>query len=241
MVGAQRSGTTYLYHMLDEHPEVCMAKPVFPEPKYFLSKNAPDQLSFYEEKFYAHADQRTLIFGEKSTSYYESHEVAARLKRAYPESAIVFMLRNPVDRAISNYRYSVMNGLETRSLREVFLKNNPPPGRPSHLSTDPFQYIDRSDYLKFIQKYLQHFNRSKVLILVLENLANNAKAIQEVYRYLEVDDKYIPADLSKIINPIEENDLEDDDEVQRKLYSVFEEKVQALEEYLAMDLSVWKK
>jgi len=240
IVGAQRSGTTYLYHMLDAHPEICMAKPVSPEPKYFLSKDAPDQLSLYERKFYAHADHRTRIFGEKSTSYYETDNVAARIKRAYPESVIVFLLRNPVDRAISNYHFSVMNGFETRSLREVFLKKTPPPRRPSHLSANPFRYIDRGDYLNYIRKYLQHFDQNKVLILVLENLANKAKTIQEVYRYLGVDDKYVPADLNERINPKEKNDFEDDDEVQRKLYTVFEDKIKALEEFLLLDLSIWK-
>ena len=36
IVGAQRSGSTYLYNLLDGHPDVCMAKHVRPEPKYFL-------------------------------------------------------------------------------------------------------------------------------------------------------------------------------------------------------------
>jgi hypothetical protein len=36
IVGAQRSGTTYLYHLLSEHPSINMATPVWPEPKFFL-------------------------------------------------------------------------------------------------------------------------------------------------------------------------------------------------------------
>jgi hypothetical protein len=227
--------------MLDAHPEVCMAKPVFPEPKYFLSKDAAERLSIYERKFYPHADQRTRIYGEKSTSYYETENVAARIKSAYPESIIVFLLRNPIDRAISNYRYSVMNGFETRSLGEAFVKKTPPPEQPSQLSTNPFRYIDRGDYLKYIQKYLRHFDQSKILILVLEHLAKNARAIQEVYRYLGVDDTFVPVDLNKMINPIEGNDFEDTDDVQRRLYSIFEDKVEELEKFLSMDLSIWKK
>jgi len=38
VVGAQRSGTTYLYNVLDEHPQIFMAKPVRPEPKFFFPK-----------------------------------------------------------------------------------------------------------------------------------------------------------------------------------------------------------
>src|SRR5699024_6997393 len=53
IVGAQRSGTTWLYKMLDQHPEVAMAKPMRPEPKYFLRDDATTRpLAQYEKTYY---------------------------------------------------------------------------------------------------------------------------------------------------------------------------------------------
>ena len=51
IVGAQRCGTTYLYNLLDEHPEIEMAKPVKPEPKFFMKDDLFEKgLDFYKEK-----------------------------------------------------------------------------------------------------------------------------------------------------------------------------------------------
>ena len=53
IAGAQRSGTTYLYRLLDEHPEIEMAKPERPEPKFFLLDELHARgLKFYENHFF---------------------------------------------------------------------------------------------------------------------------------------------------------------------------------------------
>ena len=53
IIGAQRSGTTYLYHLLDEHPEICMARPLRPEPKFFLKNELYARgLEYYETCYF---------------------------------------------------------------------------------------------------------------------------------------------------------------------------------------------
>ena len=94
IIGAQRGGTTYLYRVLDDHPEIYMAKPLKPEPKYFLSQDCQKNLDSYEKKYFDDAPRGTKIFGEKSTSYYENTSVAKRIKTAYPKSKIILILRN---------------------------------------------------------------------------------------------------------------------------------------------------
>jgi hypothetical protein len=110
IVGAQRSGTTYLYNILDEHPEICMAQPVKPEPKYFLNKKLLDINIDEYYKMYYYENKKIKIYGEKSTSYYENEEVAKSIALTFPLTKIIFILANPVDRAISNYKFSVQNG-----------------------------------------------------------------------------------------------------------------------------------
>src|SRR5712691_8572726 len=104
IVGAQRCGTTYLYRLLDEHPEIEMAKPLRPEPKFFLDDDRfPLGLSYYESQFFSEAGPR--VRGEKSTSYIESDVAAQRIKATLPGAPMVAVLRDPVERAISNYRF----------------------------------------------------------------------------------------------------------------------------------------
>jgi len=57
IAGAPRSGTTWLYHLLDRHPEVYMAKPVRPEPKFFLVDELYERgLQHYIDTWFAGSD-----------------------------------------------------------------------------------------------------------------------------------------------------------------------------------------
>ena len=100
IVGAQRSGSTLLYKILSSHSQICMAKPYFPEPKYFL-KNYKVNKNYFK-KFFKHYKNENYI-GEKSTSYLEYIFVAKRINKNFPDAKIFIILRNPADRAISNF------------------------------------------------------------------------------------------------------------------------------------------
>jgi hypothetical protein len=75
---------------------------------------------------------------------------------------------------------------------------------------------------------------------VLEKLTASQKGIREIYRYLGVDDTFVPANLDKMTNLIEGYDYKRDEEVERRLSAVFEEKIRDLEKFLSLDLSLWK-
>ena len=121
IVGAQRAGTSYLYQLLDEHPEIEMAKPAKPEPKFFHVDTLYQHGLEYYKSFYFQEGTSVCIRGEKSTSYMESEKAAYRIAQAFPDGKILFLLRDPIERAISNYWFSVGNGFEQLSMREAFL------------------------------------------------------------------------------------------------------------------------
>jgi hypothetical protein len=86
LVGAQRSGTIYLYHVLNEHPDIEMAVPIKPEPKFFLAPNSMELgVEHYEATFFK-GKPGASIRGEKSTSYIESEAAAGRIAAAFPDS-----------------------------------------------------------------------------------------------------------------------------------------------------------
>ncbi len=83
VVGGQRCGTTYLHGLLDEHPEIAMARPARPEPKVFLSDELSGRgLEWYRSTYFAHATDEKVL-GEKSTSYLED-PLAADPRRGGP-------------------------------------------------------------------------------------------------------------------------------------------------------------
>jgi hypothetical protein len=124
VIGAQRCGTTYLQSLLEAHPEITMARPARPEPKVFLAEASVERgRDWYHRTFFGHATDERLL-GEKSTSYIEVPEAADRACRVLGEDTLILaLLRDPVARAVSNWRFSTDNGLEQRPLETALREN----------------------------------------------------------------------------------------------------------------------
>ncbi|MFO0947850.1 MAG: sulfotransferase [Planctomycetota bacterium] len=240
--GAQRSGTTTLYHLIDQHPEVYMAKPVWPEPKFFVreSLTAADRDEYLAKWFSSTHDAKAI--GEKSTSYLETIGSAERMKRWFPNMKAVFILRNPIERAISNYRYSRKNGLEKESL-DFALRNEKTrvesqrfPGVSGH----PFAYVRRGRFIEFLDQYLQAFPREQLLILLNDDLESRPEqTCHEIYQFLGVDVDYKPSRLHERHNVHVPDDLRLSRETLDWLMEEFREPNRRLAEVLARDLSRW--
>ena len=104
IVGAQRTGTTYLYNHLQNHPSICMLEPLQPEPKYYLQPLSKIDKSEYLKLF--NNKKRSKALGEKATTYIESKTTALKIKKHFPDGKIIICLRDPVERALSNYFFS---------------------------------------------------------------------------------------------------------------------------------------
>jgi len=240
IVGAQRSGTTYLYTILDEHPEICMAKPVKPEPKYFLN-NEYDESEYYNI-YYRHTTKDTKIFGEKSTSYYENEEIAKKISTSMPQSKIIFILADPVDRAISNYKFSYENGIETRSIEDVFLNQIPIDTSKYTTSVNPFDYKERGIYYRYLEYYYTYFPKENIKIIIKEDLVGNIRAIEKLYDFLDLDNSYIPVSLNSKINPskssINSHSLS---LVEDKLADFYQDYNKILKDKYMIDINLWRK
>jgi len=185
IAGAQRSGTTYLYNFLDSHPGIQMAKPVKPEPKFFIGDEFKKGKRFYLSKYFKNLES-TKVIGEKSTSCLEYSFVPERVLSYFPKAKALISLRNPSERAISNYFFSKNSGLETRSLSEVFLEHKPPPELVKKTSVSPFNYLERGHYSKYLEPYLANF-RHNLKIILFEDLVVNPTVREGILCFLEID------------------------------------------------------
>lgn len=200
IAGAQRCATTYLYHLLDQHPAITMARPMRPEPKYFIRADAMDDRDTYRSDFFAGA--KTSWLGEKSTSYIEHPSAAARIARTFPDAEIFFVLRDPVERAISNYCFSVMNGLETLSLEDALDAEEQRAVQPADgLSVSPFAYVGRGHYARQLDSWIAHFPREHLHILTTERLVgDSASTLRDIFGALGVDPEVTLAGLEGAVN-----------------------------------------
>ena len=240
IIGAQRSGTTYLSSSLDMHPLINLAKPIKPEPKTFLSESSSRDA--YIRKY--HSPETTIgctAFGEKCTSYYETPGVVENIYSAFPEAKIIVMLRDPVQRALSNYFFSLENGLETRTLREVFIDDVDPPILSQVVSVSPFDYLGRGQYVKYLSPYLERFGAENIKLILFESFIQHPQSeLIDLWDFLGVS---CVSSMDITDTPLR-NESSNKSDVSQDVFDVlnlfYEDEINRLEDVLKRDLSVWR-
>jgi hypothetical protein len=183
-IGAQKSGTSWVYACLYEHPEICA--PV-KEIHFFSRPRFEKGIGWYESHFQKCVEGKKK--GEFSTSYLYSKEAPSRIHTLYPEAKIIAILRNPVDRAVSQYRNSIKSGeiTETTSF-EDFAK-------------DEKSVLEQGLYSVQLERYFKLFPKEQILVLVYEDIKKDPKAfMKRIYQFLDVDDIFESSMLTSEIN-----------------------------------------
>jgi hypothetical protein len=189
LVGAAKAGTTSVYNHLDRHPAIYMSP--MKEPHFFSRiEPAPRWRDFFPHvanegdylALFAGATNEDFL-GEASTSYLWDRQAAERIKRVVPEARILIMLRDPIDRAYSQYWNDVREGIERRSFLDALREENRSgPGRWGVSSL----YIDCGRYADQVEAYLDRFG-VRVHVSFFEHLARDeARAIGEIHTFLGV-------------------------------------------------------
>jgi len=118
IVGAQKAGTSSMVIYLSEHPDVSV--PLNEIHFFDIDERYKKGLKWYEKHFKKWNGQKAI--GEKTPIYMYLEKVPARIAKDLPNIKLIFMLRNPTDRAWSNYWMRVRKGREFLSFREVLDK-----------------------------------------------------------------------------------------------------------------------
>lgn len=188
--GAPRSGTTSLAQALDQHPEIVMAKPLIPEPKVFFRPALPGPnpyLAYYSEFF---REDETRLRGEKTSNYFENEDAFRRLSKTFSRMRFLFIVREPVDRAYSNYLWSRRNGLENLSFEQAVAEEgqriSPLPAENTHAR--PYDYLTRGNYGTFARRFIEAFGRDNVGFFLYERLHDEpAILLEAVQRFIGVE------------------------------------------------------
>ena len=195
--GAQKGGTTTLQTLLAAHPQVFL--PVCKEVHYFSLHHDRGE-AWYAEHFSAAKPSQNC--GE-ITPYYLFHpEAPGRIQALLPNVRLVLLLRDPVERAVSQYFHSVRLGLEPLTMEQALAAEperlagaeavlGSPGGR--HRSHQEHSYLGRSRYEQQLERYLSLFRREQLLILRSEDLfADPGRIWERLLRFLELDPHPLP-------------------------------------------------
>jgi hypothetical protein len=185
IIGAQRCGTTYLVKKMQEHPDITVAEPIFPEPKFYLKgenqEKGPEE--YYQTLFHNIISK---LYVEKSTSYMENPKVAECISRHFPEASIIVMLRNPIHRAISNYFFSKKNGLENLDLEDAFAAEEERLVNKAwkDISVSPYAYKLRGHYINYLKIWSHFFKQNNIHIIFFEELISSKQNINDLFQKL---------------------------------------------------------
>jgi hypothetical protein len=243
IAGAQRSGTTYLYRLCEDHPQIEMAQPVKPEPKFFMTDALFELGLDYYQKQYFKGKEGAQIQGEKSTSYMESEIAAKRISQCFPFAKIVFILRNPIDRAISNYWFSVKNGFETMPIEQAFFQERERQQNynVSQVSVSPYAYLQRGCYADYLATYEKYFSVDQIHIVIYEQLIRSDQPLRDLYAFLGVETTFTPRTLHTVINANDDKPKKElDIEIKKYLQTYFRSPNTRLEKWLGHPISDWQ-
>lgn len=201
IVGGQRCGTTYLSRALDAHPDATMARPSPPEPKVFCDAELTARgVEWYHRTWFAHAGEEQLL-GDKSTSYLEDPEAPSRAAEMLGTPQVVVLLRDPVHRAVSHWRFSTANGFETRGLEEALLADlrEDQPWEPERSSVSPFAYLRRGRYAQQLHPWTTTFPDTTHVVFLEELLADHG-VLRALVADLGLDPARTPVPVGDAVN-----------------------------------------
>jgi hypothetical protein len=204
VVGAAKSGTTSLHYFMEQHPEICV--PPCKETYIFCQESMagtwPAVDTYYDEEGYrelfrAHTTERTKAWGEVTTSnLYYHREAVPKIKALLGDVRIIFLLRNPIDRAYSGWTMAFASYGEPLSFEEAIEDEQ---NRIEQKVNFMGHYLSLGFYHQGVKNYLENFPQHRVCLL--EDLKERPReTLREIFEFIGVDGGFTP-DYQTTYNP----------------------------------------
>jgi hypothetical protein len=200
VLGAQKAGTTSLFELLAQHPQV---QPPRLKEVNFFDKDWSKGLDHYRSVFPRNSEMsdvdRTF---DNTPSYLYQPRVPKRVLEVVPDARFVVLLRNPTDRAYSHYLHAKALGRETLSFEEGLAAEGHPPRADDRQPVDLWAaaqnlaYVARGRYIDQLERWWAHFPRDRFLLLKSEDFfADPVAALDEIAVFVGLE-RFVPADVT---------------------------------------------
>jgi len=188
VIGAAKSGTTSLHRYLAVHPEIQMS--AVKELRFFQDPRALERRDEYARFF----DGRAAVRGE-ATPAYTYHplipDVPERIRATVPDARLIYVVRDPVERAIAAYAEARANDKEDRTADEAL--RDP--------QDDYSPYLAPSRYGMQAERFLDHFPREQLLVVHQRDLlGRRLETMRRIFRFLGVDEDFESPDFAEEAN-----------------------------------------
>lgn len=175
VIGAAKCGTQSLHKYLDEHPEISMS--LIKEPCVYSEPRWLDKHEDYEGQF----DRTVACRGESTTGYTRypvEGDAAPLIHQAVPDAKLIYLIRDPIDRILSDFVHHSTAGWEPRPINEALRTFEDPEN----------YYVCTSRYWMQVERYLDRFDASSLLVLEQADLRERrASTMAAIFSFLDVD------------------------------------------------------
>lgn len=187
IIGAPRCGTTSMWEMLADHPEVL---PSFRKEVHFFDLRFGRGVNWYRAHFPVATSLRSgRITGEGTPNYLSFPSAPERVRSVVPDAKLLVLLRNPISRAHSAWQLKVREGVEQLPFEEALNAEE------SRMTSDPdrlgaamqYAYRGKSRYAEQLEAWFDLYPREQFLILKSEEIFGaDTGALAEVHRFLGI-------------------------------------------------------
>jgi len=176
IIGAMKGGTTSLFNYIASHPGIIPSS--IKETDFFASdKKFKKGIDWYKNLFPGKGEYAF----EASPNYTKRHKfpgVPERMHTVLPNTKLIYVLRDPLERLISHYIHSYSHGLESRPFHDV-------------IKSPENNYIQTSKYYFQLSAFLAHYSENQLLIIESENLQKNPEVtLSKVFAFLQIPPDY---------------------------------------------------
>lgn len=182
--GPNKSASTWTYNALAEHPDICMAKK---DPVNFFDVEYYRGYTWYLSQFDQCDDEA--VTGDESPGYIKSPHAPERIAENVPDTKIIFSLRNPIDRAFSQWWHGYTRW-HTSSFRRAVSDH------------ERFDYcVVPGFYDRHLRRWERFFSDEQMLYLFYDDfVADNDAFISEIYEFIGVDSSFSPSIVGGKVN-----------------------------------------
>ena len=201
IIGAAKAGTTALYHYLQQHPQIYMSP--IKEPYFFAFEG--EQINFQgpvdSNKSYI-TDIKTyralfegvtneIAIGEASPGYLYSSKATERIQHYIPDAKLIAILRDPIERAYSNFLNLIRQDLEP--LPDFVQAMLAEEERINDNWSFRWHYRQRGFYFNQLKRYFELFDQSRIKIYLYEEFQDNSVTVlHDIFEFLDVDKIFVP-------------------------------------------------
>ena len=199
IIGASKSGTTSIYHYLQQHPDIFLSK-IQKEGRYFsqmsdcfngpgdesIRNSIPKDFDRYLSFFKDYSKEKAI--GDISPEYlYFYSECIPLIKSKLGHNVkIIVILRSPIERAYSSYSHFKRDKRETLSFEDALQEEE---NRKIKKWLWSWQYKNSGLYYKQVKQYLENFNEVKVFLY--EDLKENTpQLLKDLCEFINVDSTF---------------------------------------------------